>query len=275
MSIYIVRMVRMQVDMSSINQGIQSVDNTSPSAAAELTAKYNTLDEKGTLWFRYFSIILWLSIWMVTLVFQDILILVSILARSITIKAIDYNFFTQMTLSFLTLSCIIWLNIKYYQDISLDWDNHEKKEKHYRFMLKISEGTFGSNTIIWFIYATLVFRIMYLIIYSKSFGWLIKIMAKMLGNTLRFVAIALIVLVGFSVVGHTLFYDIEEYNTFFMAFNTLYASLLGSFNFETFSAGQRMPILVGRTVHGFIHICVNCVIDELPFSHCLQYFLGL
>ena len=58
---------------------------------------------------------------------------------------------------------------------------------------------------------TLVYRLLYYMIYFETFGALVQIIIKMVIYCFKFLVLSTLFLLAFSLLGHILFNDIEEF----------------------------------------------------------------
>jgi hypothetical protein len=187
---------------------------------------------------------------LITFLLQDILIMSSFFVRKINMKALNKYFMLQSVLDLTTFALAILLLVKYNDDNGQSRNDYPTAEKNYRFMLDATDGDFGSNVQISLLFSVLIFRLLHILIYNKAVGYLVQITIAMLTTSMKFILLCLIVLITFTIVGLLLFSDMEEFKTFYLSFNSMYAFALGGFDFEIFTNEYRMSSTSGRVFLG-------------------------
>ena len=100
------------------------------------------------------------------------------------------------------------------------------------------------------------FKTMLGLVFTESLGELVQIILRMIQDSIRFLFLFTILTVFFAVVGHMLYYELEEFDKFAQSFNTMYAAM-GDFDFSIFN-GRYFDDYVGR-----ICMCIYLLISTI------------
>ena len=95
------------------------------------------------------------------------------------------------------------------------------------------------------------------LVYTEALGELVQIILRMIEDSIRFLFLFTILMVFFAVIGHMLYYDLDEFESFPQSFTTMYQAALGDFDFSIFD-GRYFDDYVGR-----IYMCIYLLISAI------------
>lgn len=126
-------------------------------------------------------------------------------------KALSANLTAAIIIDFVHFIGAIYLLVQYftYYDVSRTLSRAE--EKYYKMFASTEEKGVQPKVIFVYLVIVLVYRLLYYMIYFETFGALVQIIIKMITFCFKFLVLSGLFLLAFSLFGHILFNDIEEF----------------------------------------------------------------
>lgn len=213
---------------------------------------------------------------MICLFISDAMIFLSFIVRKISIKALSTNLVYAFLFDTVQAALAIYLIVKYAGSYSIDRTLSRGEEKYYRMFLATEDGGLHPKTIFVYLVIIMIYRMLFQMVYFENFGALVMIIVKMVDKSFRFLVISTLFLLGFSLIGNTLFNDLTEFRNFWISLNTMYQSALGGFDFSIFAASSVTAEVYGRIflaiyLLGFMILILNFLIAIL--SETFAYYI--
>ena len=219
---------------------------TSSVLPTDIDKYYSDLYSQGQDWFTYFKAWIVISVFTISFLIQDIMILLSYFVRRISIKALSPNVLLLILLDLVYAWFAIYLVIKFIFYYNIDRNLTRFEEKYYAMYLEIKTNSLEPMHCLSYIVWVLIFRFLYQQIYFGERGALVQIVIKMVAKIVNFLFIYFTIMLAFSLVGFGLFYDVTELSSLSSSFNTMFQSSLGGFDYTLFNNAINTSPLAGR-----------------------------
>ena len=161
----------------------------------------------------------------------------------------------------------IYLLVQYFTSFDISRTLSRPEEKYYRMFLATEDKGVQPKVIFVYLVITLVYRLLYYMIYFETFGALVQIIIKMIAFCFNFLALSTLFLLAFSLLGHILFNDIEEFWSFPRSFNQMYQSVFGGFDFTIYANSTLTTEYYGRIFMSLFLLGFACCSKITPPIH--------
>ena len=246
------------------------------SILSQIESKYSDLNIYGNDWFIRFRALVIINSMMICLFIQDWLQYLSYIVRKISTSALSINLSVAIVIDFVHTVGAIYLIIEYCTYYNISRTLSRSEEKYYKMFASTEDRGVQPKVIFAYLVIVLVYRLLYQMIYFQTFGALVQIIIKMVGSCLKFLMLSFIFLVAFTILGHILFNDINEFQSIFWSFNTMYQSVFGGFDFAIYANSTITPEYYGRIfmclyLLGFAVLIMNfliAILSEVYSNYC-------